>query len=88
MVSKLGLFLYGKLEKTELLSIKDLTSNERWTFASLVVLILWIGVYPMPVINLISPSIEHMIDRHNLAMDPDTDWIEEEEQPFEIARKS
>lgn len=88
-----GLWLYrrvvfGKLEKTELLSIKDLTSNERWTFASLVALILWIGVYPMPVINLISPSVEHMIHRHSLAMDPDANWVEEEEQPFEITRKS
>ena len=78
--------VFGALEKPNLQSITDLDVRERWVFSSLMVLILFLGVYPMPLLNMISPSVDHMIQRHQLALDPEAGWLEEGEEPFEIAR--
>jgi len=39
----------------------DLSHRERWIIAPLIVLILFIGVYPKPVLDRISPTVNHHV---------------------------
>lgn len=39
-------------------AVRDLSGREVATLAPLVLLILWIGIYPQPLLNRISPSVE------------------------------
>jgi NADH-quinone oxidoreductase subunit M len=43
-------------------SIPDMTWRERATMAPLILLIVFLGVYPKPVLDRINPSVERLID--------------------------
>jgi len=53
------LFL-GKLDKDENKALKDINAREVLTLLPLIVLIFWIGLYPKPFFNLISPAVEQL----------------------------
>jgi NADH-quinone oxidoreductase subunit M len=42
--------------------IKDATTNERWVMVPVVVLIVVLGVFPKPVLDRISPSVQQLIE--------------------------
>ena len=38
-------------------AIRDLSGRERWVLAPLVVLILLLGFYPKPLLDIVNPSV-------------------------------
>lgn len=69
------LFLYrrvvfGALTKDALKAITDLSPREVAVFAPLVVLVLWMGVYPEPFLNIMHASVEQLANRLDLARAP------------------
>jgi len=54
------LFL-GPLDKPENQALKDLSARELITLAPILILILWIGIYPKPFFDLIGPAVEQLL---------------------------
>jgi len=51
----------GPVDKEENRSLKDLNWREIATLVPLLVLIVWIGVYPKPFFNLMAPAVEKLV---------------------------
>lgn len=61
MLKLVRLFLFGPITIDENRSIPDLDGRE-WTYLlPLVLLMVWIGMYPKPFIEMVQPSIEHYL---------------------------
>ncbi len=60
--------IFGKLTKEELRHILDLNPREWAVFAPLVVLTLWMGVYPTSFSNFWDASVASMVQHHTAAM--------------------
>ncbi|MCH2095818.1 MAG: NADH-quinone oxidoreductase subunit M [Rhodobacteraceae bacterium] len=58
----------GDLIKESLKAITDMTARERWIFAPLVVMTIWLGVYPAPVLDRIGPAVEALVADYQLAV--------------------
>ena len=58
----------GDLIKESLKSITDMTGRERAIFAPLVFMTLLLGVYPAPVLDMIGPSVEALVNNYNVAL--------------------
>ncbi len=58
----------GDLIKESLKAITDMTAREKWIFAPLVVMTIWLGVYPAPVLDRIGPSVEALVADYQLAI--------------------
>ncbi|MBY0354813.1 MAG: NADH-quinone oxidoreductase subunit M [Rickettsiales bacterium] len=59
--------VFGELVKADLKHLPDLTALEKLTFAPLVAMVIWMGVYPLPFFKAIGPSVHHLlehIDQH------------------------
>jgi len=54
------LFL-GPVDKEENRKLKDINWREIATLAPLLILIIWIGLYPNPFFNLMAPSVEKLV---------------------------
>ncbi|MBU2961525.1 NADH-quinone oxidoreductase subunit M [Citreicella sp. C3M06] len=68
-----ALYLYrrvvmGDLIKESLKTIQDMTTRERWIFAPLVVMTLWLGVYPAAALDIIGPSVEALVGNYETAV--------------------
>jgi NADH-quinone oxidoreductase subunit M len=57
--------IFGDLTKEDLKSILDLNAREVATFTPLVVLVLWMGIYPAPFLDMISASVANLIDNYH-----------------------
>ncbi|MCE2493666.1 MAG: NADH-quinone oxidoreductase subunit M, partial [Alphaproteobacteria bacterium] len=60
--------IYGKLEKVELREILDLNRREIAVFTPLVVLVLFFGVYPEPLLDVMHVSVANLIQSHEVAV--------------------
>ena len=60
--------IFGKLDKENLMSIKDLSYREIIVFAPLILLVFWMGVYPSPFLDVMSVSVENLITNFNVAL--------------------
>ncbi|MCA0963438.1 NADH-quinone oxidoreductase subunit M [Salipiger bermudensis] len=58
----------GDLIKESLRTIQDMTKREKWIFAPLVVMTLWLGVYPAAALDIIGPSVEALVDNYDTAV--------------------
>ncbi len=54
--------LYGKVERAENEGLGDLTRREHLVLVPLLVVILWLGLYPGPVLRRMQPSSERFIE--------------------------
>jgi NADH-quinone oxidoreductase subunit M len=54
--------IYHKLDKVENEKLPDLTRRELLVLVPLLVGILWIGVYPQPILRRMEPAARHLID--------------------------
>jgi len=60
--------VFGTLTKADLKEILDLDKREVAIFAPLVVLTLFFGIYPEPVLNVLHESVNNLIHNHEVAM--------------------
>jgi NADH-quinone oxidoreductase subunit M len=60
--------IFGKLEKEDLKAILDLNPREIAIFVPLIVMTIWMGVYPAPFLEVMDASIANLIEQHKLAM--------------------
>jgi NADH-quinone oxidoreductase subunit M len=59
--------VFGKLEKPALMHLPDMTPRELATLLPLIVLTVFFGVYPAPILDLFGPSVETIIKPLNEA---------------------
>jgi NADH-quinone oxidoreductase subunit M len=60
--------IFGKLTKQHLMSIMDLSPREKAIFAPMIVLVLWMGLYPVSFLDVMSVSVENLITNYETAM--------------------
>lgn len=56
--------IYGKLVHLDLKSLKDLKPREIAIMAPLIILVMWLGIYPKPFLDIINPHIKILADAH------------------------
>jgi NADH-quinone oxidoreductase subunit M len=59
----------GDLIKESLKTISDMTSREKAIFAPLVVMTIWMGVYPAPILDRIGPSVTALVTQYDTALE-------------------
>jgi NADH-quinone oxidoreductase subunit M len=59
--------IFGALTKESLKRITDLTPREVAVFAPLVVLVLWMGVYPSTFLDMMHVSVDNLVNRLEMA---------------------
>ncbi len=62
--------IFGPLVKAELKDILDLTGREKLVFAPLVLIALWMGIYPNSFVEIMAPSVDKLIGDYQAALDP------------------
>ena len=67
--------IFGVIAKEELKNIWDLNRREVLVFAPLVALVLWMGIYPGPVLDILSASVENLIADHETSLAAAEDGI-------------
>jgi NADH-quinone oxidoreductase subunit M len=55
--------MFGSLDKPENQNLKDLNWRERWTLIPIIVLCIWIGVYPKPFLKVIEVPVQNIVER-------------------------
>jgi NADH-quinone oxidoreductase subunit M len=60
--------IFGALTKDNLAAIKDMNLREVAVFAPLVVLVIWMGVYPAPFLDIMHVSVANMITQIDSAL--------------------
>ena len=56
--------IFGELVKEELKSILDLSRREIAIFAPLILVVIWMGVYPKPFLGVMHASVANLIEQH------------------------
>ena len=62
--------IFGKLDKPALAAITDMGWRETAIFAPLIVLTLWLGFYPKPVLDMSAASVTALLDNYQRAIAP------------------
>jgi len=60
--------IFGIMTKKDLLAILDLNWREKVVFAPLIVLTLWMGIYPAPFLDIMSASVTALIENYESSM--------------------
>ena len=60
--------IFGKLTRTDLMDIMDLSPREILTFAPLVVLTIWMGVYPSSFTAFFDATVNSLVEHHQAAL--------------------
>ncbi len=60
--------IFGQLTKDDLKGLLDISWREKAVFAPLLILAILFGVYPMPVLDVMSASVENLIENYQLAL--------------------
>ena len=60
--------IFGKLEKEDLKSILDLNPREIAIFVPLIIVTLWMGIWPAPFLEVMDASIANLIEQHKTAL--------------------
>ena len=61
--------IFGTLTRADLRNILDLSLREKMIFAPLLLLVLWMGIYPTSFLRPIQASVNHIVDQVNAATD-------------------
>jgi NADH-quinone oxidoreductase subunit M len=54
--------LFNELDKPENMKMEDLSGREMVVLSPLVFLMLFIGVFPQPILERMEPSVEHVLE--------------------------
>ncbi len=68
--------IFGSITRDDLRGILDLSAREVAVFAPLVVLTLWMGVYPSSFSGFFDAAVNAMVDHHHAAIDSTTKLAE------------
>jgi NADH-quinone oxidoreductase subunit M len=60
--------IFGKLEKPSLAAITDIGWREIAVFAPLIILTLWLGIYPKPILDVSAASVTALLDNYQHAI--------------------
>ncbi|MDH3738826.1 MAG: NADH-quinone oxidoreductase subunit M, partial [Alphaproteobacteria bacterium] len=60
--------IFGKLEKADLKTILDLERREVLVFAPLLVLVLWMGLWPQPFLDVMEVSVANLLQNYQTAL--------------------
>jgi len=60
--------IFGKLEKADLMGMLDLNPREIAVFAPLVLLVLWMGIYPVSFTEIMAPAVDRLIGGYKTAL--------------------
>jgi NADH-quinone oxidoreductase subunit M len=60
--------IFGKLEKADLMNMLDLSPREIATFAPLILIVLWMGIYPTSFTDIMAPAVDRLIGGFHTAM--------------------
>jgi NADH-quinone oxidoreductase subunit M len=55
------LTFFGPLDKEENKVLKDLNTRETWSLIPLVAIVIWLGVYPKPILAPIDNSVNALL---------------------------
>ncbi len=61
MLRVMKLTFFGPLDKEENIKLKDLNTRETWSLMPLVAIVIWLGVYPKPVLTPIDNSVNALL---------------------------
>ncbi|MDY8109505.1 NADH-quinone oxidoreductase subunit M [Fulvimarina sp. 2208YS6-2-32] len=61
--------VFGALEKESLRSILDLSRREKILLYPLIVLVIFFGVYPMPVFDVTAASVDHLLNTYSAGLE-------------------
>lgn len=61
--------IFGVLEKADLKSLKDLEAREVVILAPLLAAVIFFGVYPQPLLDVMHVSVENLISQHQVALE-------------------
>jgi NADH-quinone oxidoreductase subunit M len=76
MLSVLKKTFFGPITNPEVKKLKDLTPLETWSLVPLVLIVIWLGVYPKPVLAPIDNSVKAMlVFMHEKAITPEAKEI-------------
>jgi NADH-quinone oxidoreductase subunit M len=56
--------IFGQLLRADLKDIPDLTLREKAIFAPMILVVLWMGVYPTSFLNVFAPSVDALVARY------------------------
>ncbi|MCZ8313193.1 MAG: NADH-quinone oxidoreductase subunit M [Magnetospirillum sp.] len=59
--------IFGKFVHADLQTMPDLSLREKLIFAPLIVGTLWLGIQPQPVLNMLGPSVQNIVERYDVA---------------------
>jgi NADH-quinone oxidoreductase subunit M len=57
--------MFGKVENPKNENLPDMSFREVVTFVPLIILALWIGIYPAPFIRIVEPTVKNVMSRVN-----------------------
>ena len=60
--------IFGVLTKPDLKSMLDLSPREIMVFAPLVVMVLWMGIYPVSFLDVMSVSVNNLIENYEASL--------------------
>ncbi len=60
--------IFGELTKVELKAILDLSPREVVVFAPLILVVLWMGIYPTSFLDVMHVSVENLLTNYNAAL--------------------
>jgi NADH-quinone oxidoreductase subunit M len=59
--------LFGELVKEDVKAMLDMSPRETFIFAPLIVLVLWMGIYPIPFFDIMSAPVELLLENFHTA---------------------
>ena len=62
--------VFGELTKADVKAMTDVNFREIFTFAPLIVLVFWMGIYPSSFIGPMAPALDKVIARYHAANMP------------------
>jgi NADH-quinone oxidoreductase subunit M len=60
--------VFGKITKDDVRGMFDLTPREIGFFAPLILMVLWMGIYPASFLEVMDASVENLIENYRLAL--------------------
>jgi len=61
--------IFGRIVNSDLKNMKDLNKMELYIFSSLVILVIFFGIYPDPLFKTVDISINNLIDNYKINLD-------------------